>query len=44
MLPTPSHLLIIIMGKYDHIIELSGADEYPAWRRAVTLALQADGL
>lgn len=32
------------MGKYDYIIELSGADDYPSWRHAVTLALQGDGL
>ncbi|KAG1792561.1 uncharacterized protein HD556DRAFT_1444244 [Suillus plorans] len=32
------------MGKYDHIIELTGSDDYPSWRRMVTLALQGDGL
>ncbi|KAG2048201.1 hypothetical protein BDR06DRAFT_862463, partial [Suillus hirtellus] len=32
------------MGKYDHIIELTGADIYPSWRRAVELALAGDGL
>ncbi|KAG2739542.1 hypothetical protein P692DRAFT_20881716, partial [Suillus brevipes Sb2] len=32
------------MGKYDYITELTGADEYPTWRHAVTLALQGDGL
>lgn len=32
------------MGKYDHIIELTGADVYPGWRRAVELALAGDGL
>ncbi|KAG2053852.1 hypothetical protein BDR06DRAFT_859880, partial [Suillus hirtellus] len=28
----------------DHIIELTGADVYPSWRRAVELALAGDGL
>lgn len=32
------------MGKYDHIIELTGSDDYPSWRRGVTLALQGEGL
>lgn len=32
------------MGKYDHIVELTGADVYPSWRRAVELALAGDGL
>ncbi|KAG2050954.1 hypothetical protein BDR06DRAFT_1010893 [Suillus hirtellus] len=32
------------MGKYDHIIELTGADIYSSWRRAVKLALAGDSL
>jgi hypothetical protein len=32
------------MGKYDYITELTGADEYPTWQCAVTLALQGNGL
>ncbi|KIK36034.1 hypothetical protein CY34DRAFT_57788, partial [Suillus luteus UH-Slu-Lm8-n1] len=32
------------MGKYDHIVELTSADIYPSWRRAVELALAGDGL
>ncbi|KAG0695794.1 hypothetical protein DFH29DRAFT_879790 [Suillus ampliporus] len=32
------------MGKYDHITELSRADIYPSWRRAVELALAGEGL
>jgi len=32
------------MGKFDHIVELLGADTYPSWRRAVRLALAGEGL
>lgn len=32
------------MGKYDHITELTGPDDFPSWRRGVTLALQGEGL
>ncbi|KAG2139851.1 uncharacterized protein EDB93DRAFT_693665 [Suillus bovinus] len=32
------------MGKFDHIIELLGADTYPSWRRSVKLALASEGL
>ncbi|KAG1796043.1 uncharacterized protein HD556DRAFT_1234860 [Suillus plorans] len=32
------------MGKYDHIIELTGTDIYPSWQRAVELALAGEGL
>ncbi|KAG2747159.1 hypothetical protein P692DRAFT_20695832, partial [Suillus brevipes Sb2] len=32
------------MGKYDHITELTGSDDYASWRRTVTLALQGEGL
>jgi hypothetical protein len=32
------------MGKYDHIVELTGTDIYPSWRRAVELALAGEGL
>lgn len=32
------------MGKYDHITELTGSDDFLSWRRAVTLALQGEGL
>jgi hypothetical protein len=32
------------MGKLDHIIELTGADTYSSWRRAVKLALAGEGL
>ncbi|KAG2737876.1 hypothetical protein P692DRAFT_20851762 [Suillus brevipes Sb2] len=32
------------MGKFDHIAELTGSDNYPSWRRAVELALAGEGL
>ncbi|KIJ13147.1 hypothetical protein PAXINDRAFT_81723, partial [Paxillus involutus ATCC 200175] len=32
------------MGKYDHVSELTGAENYPQWRRQITLALQGKGL
>jgi hypothetical protein len=32
------------MGKFDHIAELSGSDNFPSWRRAVELALAGEGL
>ncbi|KIK81184.1 hypothetical protein PAXRUDRAFT_15379 [Paxillus rubicundulus Ve08.2h10] len=32
------------MGKYDHVSELTGAENYPQWRRQITLALQGEGL
>jgi len=32
------------MGKFDHITELTGSDNYPSWRRAVELALAGEGL
>ncbi|KIK32892.1 hypothetical protein CY34DRAFT_46459, partial [Suillus luteus UH-Slu-Lm8-n1] len=32
------------MGKYDHIVELTGAETYPSWRRAIALALASEGL
>jgi hypothetical protein len=32
------------MGKFDHIIELTGSDNYPSWCHAVMLALQGEGL
>ncbi|KIK45147.1 hypothetical protein CY34DRAFT_22655 [Suillus luteus UH-Slu-Lm8-n1] len=32
------------MGKYDHITELSGAETYPSWRRAIMLVLASEGL
>jgi hypothetical protein len=32
------------MGKYDHIIELTGSEDFASWQRSVTLALQGDGL
>ncbi|KAG2745070.1 hypothetical protein P692DRAFT_20850021 [Suillus brevipes Sb2] len=32
------------MGKYDHIVELTGGDIYPSWRCAVELALAGEGL
>lgn len=32
------------MGKYDHITELTGSDDFLSWRCAVMLALQGEGL
>jgi len=32
------------MGKFDHITELTGSDNFPSWRRAVELALAKEGL
>ncbi|KIK32467.1 hypothetical protein CY34DRAFT_37624, partial [Suillus luteus UH-Slu-Lm8-n1] len=32
------------MGKFDHIAELTGSDNYPSWRQAVELALAGEGL
>ncbi|KAF8552058.1 hypothetical protein OG21DRAFT_1391408, partial [Imleria badia] len=32
------------MGKYDHICELSGAENYSQWRRQMTLVLQSERL
>ena len=32
------------MGKYDHICELTGAENYAQWRRQVTLALKGERL
>ncbi|KAG2340505.1 hypothetical protein BDR05DRAFT_950396 [Suillus weaverae] len=32
------------MGKYDHITELTGSDDYASWCRTVTLTLQGEGL
>ncbi|KAG1753996.1 uncharacterized protein EDB91DRAFT_1077651 [Suillus paluster] len=31
------------MGKFNHIVELTGTDIYPSWRRAVKLALAGNG-
>ncbi|KIK76794.1 hypothetical protein PAXRUDRAFT_100873, partial [Paxillus rubicundulus Ve08.2h10] len=32
------------MGKYDHICELTGADNFPQWRRQMVLALKGERL
>lgn len=32
------------MGKFNHIPELTGSDNFPSWRRAVELALAGEGL
>ncbi|KAF8548226.1 hypothetical protein OG21DRAFT_1516525, partial [Imleria badia] len=32
------------MGKYDHICELTGAENYPQWKKQMTLALQGEQL
>ncbi|KAG2108534.1 hypothetical protein DEU56DRAFT_750098 [Suillus clintonianus] len=32
------------MGKFDHIAELTGSDNFPSWRQAVELALAGEGL
>ncbi|KAG2043704.1 hypothetical protein BDR03DRAFT_1004957 [Suillus americanus] len=32
------------MGKFDHIPELLGSDNFPSWRRAVELVLAGEGL
>ncbi|KIK92442.1 hypothetical protein PAXRUDRAFT_147344 [Paxillus rubicundulus Ve08.2h10] len=32
------------MGKYDHICELTGSENYPQWRQKITLALKGEGL
>ena len=32
------------MGKYDHICELTGAENYPQWKRQLTLALKGEWL
>ena len=32
------------MGKYNHICELTGAENYPQWKRQITLALRGERL
>ena len=32
------------MGKFDHICELTGAENYPQWRQQMSLALKGERL